>query len=316
MPSAGQPLVTVVTIFLDAAPFLHEAIESVRAQTYTAWELVLVDDGSTDGSSALARACADADPSRIRYVHHDGHENRGMSASRNLGVRSARGSFIAFLDADDVWLPRRLETHMALADVHPKAAMICGPTTLWWSWQGQRSRVPPDAVRAVTAQADRLYLPPELLRGYLDERAKTPATCSVTIRREAFGRVGGFEDAFRGMFEDQAFLLKAFAHLPVYVTSVIVDRYRQHPASHSARAVASGEYSPDRPSPSSVRFQGWLFRYLIAERIADRRVWHAMMGRMYHLRRHAVMTWMYRALAGVRTSRAGGGHGTTRDGTS
>jgi glycosyltransferase involved in cell wall biosynthesis len=315
MPSAGQPLVTVVTIFLDAAPFLHEAIESVRAQTYKAWELILVDDGSTDGSSALARACADAEPARIRYVHHDGHENRGMSASRNLGVRSARGGFIAFLDADDVWLPRRLETHMALADVHPAAAMICGPTTLWWSWQGQDLRVPPDAVRAVAAQADRLYRPPELLRGYLDERAKTPATCSVTIRREAFERVGGFEDAFRGMFEDQAFLLKAFVHLPVYVTSVIVDRYRQHPASHSARAVTRGEYSPDRPSASSMRFHGWLFRYLIAERITDRQAWRAMIGRLYQLRRHAVMTRVTRASNRARAWRPFGGRGTPRDGT-
>src|SRR5262245_60211168 len=107
-------------IFLDALPFLDEAIESVRAQTCDEWELLLVDDGSTDGSTAVALRHAERDPGRIRYLEHPGHENHGMSASRNLGVSHARGQYVGFLDADDVWLPRKLEQQTAILDGRPE----------------------------------------------------------------------------------------------------------------------------------------------------------------------------------------------------
>ena len=101
-------LVSIVVIFLNAARFLEEAIASVLGQTYPAWELLLVDDGSSDGSTDLAMRHARAHPGRVRYLDHDGHRNLGMSASRNLGIRHATGKYIALLDADDVWLPDKL----------------------------------------------------------------------------------------------------------------------------------------------------------------------------------------------------------------
>jgi len=102
---SDTPLVSVITIFLDAERFLNEAIESLRAQTYERWELLLVDDGSRDGSSEIAREHAARDPHRIRVLEHAGHANLGMSASRNLGIAHARGDLVALLDADDVYLP-------------------------------------------------------------------------------------------------------------------------------------------------------------------------------------------------------------------
>ena len=92
-----RPRVSVVLIFLDAERFLREAIESVLAQTFSAWELLLVDDGSTDGSSEIARCYAAEHPGAIRYLTHPGRENRGMSASRNLGIGAAAGEFVAFI---------------------------------------------------------------------------------------------------------------------------------------------------------------------------------------------------------------------------
>src|SRR5919198_1004258 len=103
------PLVSAIIIFLNAERFIQEAIESVFAQTYDAWELLLVDDGSTDGSTAIARRYAEQHPGKVRYLEHNGHQNRGKSASRNLAIRNCTGEYIAFLDADDVWLPRKLE---------------------------------------------------------------------------------------------------------------------------------------------------------------------------------------------------------------
>src|SRR5215213_8596780 len=94
------PRVSVIMIFLNTERFIEEAIESVFAQTYDDWELVLVDDGSTDASTAIARRYAAQHPHKVRYLEHAVHQNLGMSASRNLGIREAHGEFIAFLDAD------------------------------------------------------------------------------------------------------------------------------------------------------------------------------------------------------------------------
>src|SRR5262249_44847302 len=133
-----RPLVSVVTIFLDADErFFEEAIASVFAQTYTNWELLLVDDGSTNGSSEIARRYAREHADRIRYLEHPGHQNRGMSATRNLGVRHARGEYVGLLDADDIWLPEKLERQVAILEAHPEAGMVYGPTLVWYGWTGE-----------------------------------------------------------------------------------------------------------------------------------------------------------------------------------
>ena len=93
---APRPRVSVVMIFLDERRFLAEAVASVRHQHFEDWELLLVDDGSTDGSTELARAFAAESPARIRYLEHQGHANRGMSAARNLGVARVRFVVVAF----------------------------------------------------------------------------------------------------------------------------------------------------------------------------------------------------------------------------
>src|SRR5262245_19962637 len=103
-----SPRVSIVTPFLDSGTFLEPAIESVLAQTFRKWELLLVDDGSTDGSSAVARRFAVALPDKVKYLTHPHRENRGASASRNLGIENAAGEYLAFLDADDVYLPHKL----------------------------------------------------------------------------------------------------------------------------------------------------------------------------------------------------------------
>ncbi len=81
-----RPFVSAIVIFLNENRFLQEAIESIFAQTYDHWELLLVDDGSTDESSDIALRYAERHPEKVRYLEHAGHENRGMSVSRNLGI--------------------------------------------------------------------------------------------------------------------------------------------------------------------------------------------------------------------------------------
>jgi len=130
--------VSVITIFLNAEKFIHEAIESVFAQTYDNWDLWLVDDGSTDASAEIARRFANQQSRKVRYLEHVGHKNRGMSASRNLGIRNANGRYSAFLDADDVWLPEKLERQVPILESQPQVAMVYGPTEYWHNWRRSR----------------------------------------------------------------------------------------------------------------------------------------------------------------------------------
>jgi hypothetical protein len=106
----AAPLVTVVTPLWNAAATLPEAVASVRAQTLADWELVLVDDASTDGGRDIARALAAADP-RIRLIERA--TNGGAAAARNEAIRAAAGRLIAFLDADDRWHPEKLARQVA-----------------------------------------------------------------------------------------------------------------------------------------------------------------------------------------------------------
>lgn len=92
--------------------YLAAAIESVLAQTFERFELLVVDDGSTDGSSAIARTYAGRDP-RVLYTRQ---ENAGQGAARNAGIRAARGEAVAFLDQDDLWLPEKLARQLPLLD--------------------------------------------------------------------------------------------------------------------------------------------------------------------------------------------------------
>ena len=99
------PLVSVITPVWNAAATLAATVASVRAQSLPDWEMLIVDDGSTDGSPALAAALAAGEP-RLRLLGWA--ENRGAAAARNAGIRAARGRYLAFLDADDLWRPEKL----------------------------------------------------------------------------------------------------------------------------------------------------------------------------------------------------------------
>jgi glycosyltransferase involved in cell wall biosynthesis len=234
-----RPLVSCIIIFLDAERFLREAIDSILAQAYDTWELLLVDDGSSDGSTAIAREFATEHPTRIRYLEHPDHVNRGMSASRNLGARSSRGDYLAFPDADDVWVPDKLTEQVQLLEAHPRAAMLYGRSLIWYSWS-KNPDAPADHLYDLGVEANRLIEPPRLVFLILENRVQTPTTCNALIRRRVYEEVGGFQEAFRGMFEDQAFFIKLCLSRPVYVADACWAWYRQHDESCCAVAERSG----------------------------------------------------------------------------
>jgi glycosyltransferase involved in cell wall biosynthesis/SAM-dependent methyltransferase len=259
------PRVSVVMIFLDAEAFIAEAIASVEAQSCTDWELLLVDDGSSDGSTGMARDAAKRIPERIRYLEHPGHHNRGMSASRNLGFSAARGEFIALLDADDVWQPGRLAHHLDILERTPAAAMVFGPTRYWHAWTGDPDHAPRDHVPELGVPPGTVFAPPVLARRlYPLGSGPAPCLCAITVRTDAVHAVGGFEESFTGFYEDQAFLSKMYLRHPIVATEECHDWYRIHPRSCSAVTASQGEYRRHRD-----RFLLWLEDYMDRGQIED-----------------------------------------------
>jgi glycosyltransferase involved in cell wall biosynthesis len=255
-----SPTVSGILIFLNAKAFLREAIESVLAQTSHDWELLLVDDGSKDESTEVARLYAERYPSRIRYLTHEARRSRGKSSSRNLGINEARGEYVAFLDADDLWLPSKLAEQIDRISRYPEAVMLYGPTTYWHSWATANQHRDYRGVLGVPA--DTLYLPPFLLTRYLARSAIVPGLCSILARRNAVLKLGGFEESIQQLFEDQTLIAKLCLHGPVYVDSGCHDLYRQHPDSSSAQAVTVGLYHPWRPNVSHLAYLEWLAGYV------------------------------------------------------
>lgn len=278
-PSASPPRVSVVMIFLNAQRFMAEAIESVLAQTLTDWELILVDDGSTDGSSEVACGYAARQPGRIRCLEHPGHANCGMSASRNVGWRSASGKFVAFLDADDVWMPDDLAQRAALLEANPAAALVYGSTLVWHSWTGNEEdagRDRRDNAERHTARVGQVVDPPELLCLFLRDGGALPAPCSVMIRRDALERVGGFDASFCGLYEDQVLFAKILAEAPVLVADACWGKYRQHGDSCCAQK-ARGETE----AAARRTYLEWLEGYLIRRGFRTGTLWSAIQDALW-----------------------------------
>ncbi len=284
VPSDRPPLVSGVIIFLNGEKYIREAIDSVLGQTYPNWELILVDDGSSDGSTALAKSYAARYPQRIRYLEHDGHRNRGMSASRNLGIRHARGKYVALLDHDDVWLPRKLEDQVAILEAKPEAWMTYGRTRFWFSWTGRPEDRDRDSWTMLGVSPNSLVRPPELVTTFLRDESTIASTCSVLFRRELMDRVGYFEDTFRDQYEDMVFWTKVYLEVPVYVSGNSWDCYRQHPESCNAVALRSGQGHPRRPYPALGRFLAWVERYVAEQQVTNNALHEALQAALHPYR--------------------------------
>jgi glycosyltransferase involved in cell wall biosynthesis len=276
---SSKPLISIVIIFLNAERFMREAVESVFAQTYHNWELLLVDDGSTDGSTAIAQHYVDRDAQRVRYLTHPGRANCGMSVSRNVGIRNAKGQYVALLDADDVWLPHKLEQQVAILNSHPQATMVYGPTQWWYSWTRQPEDIPRDFVNELGVPPNTLINPPTLLTLFLRNEGISPCTCSMLVRREVLELTGGFEEGFRGLYEDQAFCAKLCLDSIVFASAECWYRYRQHPDSACAVAQKTGQHRQAR-----LIFLNWLAAYLAARQVKHAEVWRALEDELWRLR--------------------------------
>ena len=271
-------LVSIIVSFLNSERFLAEAIESVLAQSHTHWELFLVDDGSTDRSTAIAREYATESPTKIHYLEHPRHRNCGLTDSRNLGARASVGEYLAFIDADDVWLPHKLAEQVALMDAKPEVGRSYGHSEYWYDWDVSSStenEIPP------LAPGGKIYYPPDLLIAcYPIGEFGAPCPSSFILRRSTYHKVEGFVEHFNSkthqLYEDQAILAKIYLNTPVYVSERCWDKYRCHPLSMGSMAQETRQEEAER----SFYFK-WVYRYLRQQDIKNPVVWAAIRRRAW-----------------------------------
>jgi glycosyltransferase involved in cell wall biosynthesis len=241
--------VTVVIIFLNSVDYLEEAIQSVLRQTWKNWELFLVNDGSTDGSEAIAKYWSSRNYINVKYLEHPGKTNKGMSASRNLGAFSGDGDFIAFLDSDDVWEETYLEAHLEVLMKHPTVEMVYCHLTWWCSWRSGNDFV--ELKRGLPY--GRIIYPPVAIKALWKKRAT--ASPHVLIRRQAFDGIGGFEESYPCVFEDQVFWSKVVLRYPIFILNKSLYRWRQHERAY--HVVEHMKYRRLEPT-----YLLWMWKYL------------------------------------------------------
>ncbi|WP_257300312.1 glycosyltransferase family 2 protein [Haloarchaeobius sp. FL176] len=213
--------VSVVIPTYNEAAVLHRSIESVLAQTYEDFELLVVDDGSTDETAAAVRSY---DDERVRYLAHG--TNRGASAARNTGIEHATGEYVAFLDADDEWYPRKLERQVAeLSDRAASwVAVYCGVDLVTEDDDGLLDEWLPRSWTRLD-ETEGAEGGQGLVKDVLLDRLHTSAGSTLLVRRPVVEAIDGFDESF-DRFQDSEFLIRVLQQGQLaYVDETLVARY-------------------------------------------------------------------------------------------
>jgi glycosyltransferase involved in cell wall biosynthesis len=281
-----RPLISAIIIFLNEECFLEGAIASVLQQTYENWELLLVDDGSTDGSRAIAMDYAEQYPDKIRCLAHPGHENCGMSASLALGIHHSQGEYVAYLDGDDVWLPEKLSRQLELLFHHPEAVLVHGPLMQWYSWTGKPEDQSRDRRRGGQhPYCNTVVQAPHLLALFLENEDFIPS--GFLIRKDVLQEGTIYEPAFRGNFSDAVALVKICLTSAVYVAAESWYLYRRHPDSWTYRTWVSGEENATR-----LRYLNWVEDYFDQQNITDRRLLKVLRKKQWRCHHPKLSQWL------------------------
>ncbi|MBW9055891.1 glycosyltransferase family 2 protein [Rhizobium mesosinicum] len=259
----AQPLVSVVIPAFNASIYIERTLRSAMRQTYTALEIIVVNDGSTDDTAKLVEQIAITD-SRIRLLTTP---NRGVAAARNTGIDASSGPFVAFLDADDLWHPTKIEKQVnALTRLSPRWAAVY-------------------ALHYIIDENDDIIRPgtSDIARGYIYARHLNfkyiGNGSALLVRRDVALEIGGFDSSYAqadiGGCEDLDFELKLAAR---YYMEAIPERlvgYRKYPGNMSSnyarmgqgvlevikRSIAANPQLPSYAAESAIALtQRWAFR--------------------------------------------------------
>lgn len=229
-----QPRVSVVIPVRNGKDYIQEALDSVLQQSFNDLELLLIDDGSTDDDYDRY---ALQDP-RIRVIHLTG---TGVSRARNVGMAQSSGEFIAFLDADDVWFPGKLEAQVRYFDAHPDVGVVFGKFVRWPTLPNggfaPASSLIQDVSQLSKTEEERSgWLYTRLLDGLL------VGMNTAVVRRSVYEAIGGFNESMR-QGEDYDFWLKASRIAQMHSLDGNVALYRIHPASAMHRLSKDNQLS-------------------------------------------------------------------------
>ncbi len=213
-----MPRVSVVIPTYNRENYITETIESVLAQTYRDFEIIVVDDGSTDNTRQAVGTFRD--DSRVNYIYQ---ENQGVSAARNTAIRASRGEYIAILDSDDIWLKDALEKRVEVLDKYPGVGLVFGQSRLMDA-DGTVYRVRGSSFMNSSGIVDRTAQIKELLFG-----------CNILpsasmIRGSCFDEVGVFHNDLT-FAEDRLLFIRLTKRYQVAYISEPLVKYRIHPGS-------------------------------------------------------------------------------------
>jgi glycosyltransferase involved in cell wall biosynthesis len=226
------PLLTICMPAFKAERYLEATLDSVRTQTFTDWELILVEDGSRDRAEELVQEFARTGSQRVQFVRHE--KNQGLPATRNTGIGLARSEWIVLLDSDDLWTPDHLSDLVACAREHPEADLVHSGSVLFDSDSGRELEI-----RAPSAEIVSSYPLSLFLGAYIVQPS------SVMLKKSLWAKVGGFDPAFRYVEDREMWMRCARAGSLFAFTGRNTCRYRKHATAlttHSGpMAIAAAE---------------------------------------------------------------------------
>jgi glycosyltransferase involved in cell wall biosynthesis len=225
MDGNQQPLVSIVTPVYNAAQYLAAMLESVQAQTWNSYEHLIVDDCSTDNSREIVRHYQRED-SRIKLLSQV--TNGGPARARNLGIGEASGNFIAFLDADDIWMPEKLERQMAVFRNYPKIGLV-GTSRSVIDTHGDYLDEKKEKNKSCWGKID--------VAEYLLDRIPL-VTSSVMVRKKCLEKCGVFNEDYPPC-EDFDLWLRIVQQYEVGVLEDVLVSYRSHSGGISRNTIKS-----------------------------------------------------------------------------
>ena len=224
--SSGAPVISVVIPAYNVAPFINETLESVFAQTFTDYEVIVVNDGSSDTDEF--EGVIKPHLGRIKYLRQ---ENRGASVARNTGLQSARGEFVAFLDADDLWLPNYLEEQMKFIRARG-CDLACADATFFGDAAIESRTYMDTLMNDAPAADDVTFL-------QLVDAERSLITSGVVARRAPIMEVGLFDEALRNAQDLDLWLRLARSGTRLSYQRRVLLKYRCRPDGLTGDAVNS-----------------------------------------------------------------------------
>lgn len=224
-----MPHFSVIMPLYNKAPYVRKSVESVVGQTFVNWELVVVDDGSVDGSGDIVESVND---SRIRLVRQD---NAGVSAARNRGVGESTAPYVCFLDADDWWEPTFLEEMAGLLERHPNAGIY---GTGYYIVKNGRKRIAPIGVDEGFTEGEINYC-----RVYAKTLCMPFTSITVAIPRQVFKEIGGFPTDIKLGEDFMLWVRIALKHKAVLLNNPLSNYNQDVDASY--RGTHRKSYEPD-----------------------------------------------------------------------